>query len=199
MSASTPGNVPGDDAGSNASSGAGTLGNEPEFKLDRGLERTERSWAPWIVAGAVVLVGLVALIVLGGHKRPTASATPGLAAADPYAASLPITGLVMSESSNFAGGKVTYVDGQIANRGTQTVSGVTVQVAFRNALNEIAQKETLPVNLIRTHEPYVDTQPVSEAPLKPGDQKEFRLIFDHVTDEWNQQYPEVRVIRVQAR
>ena len=102
----------------------------------------------------------------------------------------------MSEASNFAGGKVTYLDGKIANHGTQTLTAITVQVAFRNDLKEIAQKETLPLSLIRTREPYVDTQPVSASPLKPGGESEFRLIFDSLAPDWNQQYPEVRVVRV---
>jgi hypothetical protein len=74
-----------------------------------------------------------------------------------------------------------------------------VQVAFRNALKQIAQKETMPLNLIRTREPYVDTQPMSAAPLEPGSGREFRLIFDHVTEDWDQEYPEVRVIEVMAK
>jgi hypothetical protein len=104
----------------------------------------------------------------------------------------------MSEASNFAGGKVTYVDGKIINNGSETLTGITVQVAFRNDLKEIAQKETMPLNLIRTHEPYVDTQPVSASPLKPGDRREFRLIFDSVAPDWNGQYPEIRVVQVSA-
>jgi len=76
------------------------------------------------------------------------------------------------------------------------LTAVTVQVAFRNDLKEIAQKETLPLSLVRTHEPYVDTQPVSASPLKPGEQREFRLVFDSVAADWNQQYPEVRVVQV---
>ncbi len=122
-----------------------------------------------------------------------------MAPADAYAASLPITDLKMSEASNFAGGKVTYLDGQIANHGQKTITGVTVQVAFKNALGELAQKETLPLALIRTHDPYVDTQPVNAAPIKPGEQREFRLIFDHVIPDWNQEFPEVRVIGTQGK
>jgi hypothetical protein len=178
---------------------ATTPGNEPDFLLDHAKEKTERSWAPWIVAGVVVVIGLGVLIFMGGRKQAAAPAGPGLAPLDPYASNLVISGLVMSESSNFAGGKVTYVDGQIANRGGQTVSAVTVQAVFRNSLNEVGLKEAMAVNLIRTHEPYVDTQPVSAAPIRPGDQREFRLIFDHVPEDWNQQYPEIRVIRVEAK
>jgi hypothetical protein len=102
----------------------------------------------------------------------------------------------MSESANLAGGKVTYVDGHIANTGTRTVTGVTVQVLFRNFTHEVAQNETQPLKLIRTREPYVDLEPVSAAPLKPGGEHDFRLIFDSVSPDWDGAYPEVRVIHV---
>ena len=155
------------------------------------------SWLPWAIAGVVIAVGLGLLIAFGGRRSSTPVVMgPGLAPADPYAASLAITDLKMSEASNFAGGKVTYLDGKIANQGNRTLTAITVQVAFRNDLKEIAQKETLPLSLIRTREPYVDTQPVSASPLKPGEQREFRLIFDSVAPDWNQQYPEIRVVQV---
>jgi hypothetical protein len=153
------------------------------------------SWLPWAIAGVAIAIGLGLLIAFGGH-RSLAPVGPGMAAADPYASNLAITDLKMSEASNFAGGKVTYLDGKIANQGDRTLTGITVQVAFRSDLKEIAQKETLPLSLIRTREPYVDTQPVSASPLKPGELREFRLIFDSVAPDWNQQYPEVRVIQV---
>jgi len=175
---------------------------EPQSDNSPGLSFSQTSaeptsWLPWAVAGVAVALVVGVLIAFAG--RPSASSIPvgpGLAPADPYASQLAIGGVRMSEASNFAGGKVTYLDGQIANRGERTLTGITVQVAFRNDLKEIAQKETLPLNLIRTREPYVDTQPVSASPLKPGEQREFRLIFDAVAPDWNQQYPEVRVVQV---
>ena len=169
--------------------------DEPELSFSRS-KAEPASRLPWFIAGAAIAAGLGLLIAFGGHRSSTPAATgPGLAPADAYAASLPISELKMSEASNFAGGKVTYLDGKIANRGDRTLSGITVQVAFRSDLKEIAQKETLPLSLIRPHEPYVDTQPVSAAPLKPGDEREFRLIFDSLAPDWNQQYPQVRVIQ----
>jgi hypothetical protein len=155
------------------------------------------SWLPWAVAGVAIALGLGLLIVFGGHRTSAPIGMgPGLAPPDPYATSLVIGDLKMSEASNFAGGKVTYLDGKITNQGDRTLTGVTVQVAFRNDLKEIAQKETMPLSLIRTREPYVDTQPVSASPLKPGEEREFRLIFDSMAPDWNQQYPEVRVVQV---
>ena len=169
--------------------------NQPELTFT-GSRAESTSWLPWIVAGVAILIGLGLLIAFGGHRSSAPLAGPGLAPADPYAANLVVGNLHMSEASNFAGGKVTYLDGQITNQGNSTLTGITVQVAFRNDLKEIAQKETLPLSLIRTHEPYVDTQPVSASPLKPGEQREFRLIFDSVAPDWNQQYPEIRVVQV---
>jgi Protein of unknown function (DUF2393) len=158
------------------------------------------AWLPWAVAGVAIAVGLGLLIAFGGHRTSSpVAAGPGLAPVDPYATSLAISDLKMSEASNFAGSKVTYLDGKIANHGDRTLTGITVQVAFRNDLKEIAQKETMPLSLIRTREPYVDTQPVSAAPLKPGEEREFRLIFDSVAADWNQQYPEVRVVQTNGK
>ncbi len=171
----------------------------PELRLSRQDPADRPSRLPWILAGGVVVILLAVLIYLGRHSAQPTPRGNGLAPPDPYAVSLPITDLKMSEASNFAGGKVTYLDGQIANRGQKTITGVTVQVAFKNALGELAQKETVPLALIRTHDPYVDTQSVNAAPIKPGEQREFRLIFDHVIPDWNQEFPEVRVIGAQGK
>ena len=105
----------------------------------------------------------------------------------------------MSESTSLSGGKSTYVDGHIKNTGRQTVSGITVQVVFRNDEAMPPQIDTVPLSLIRTREPYVDTQSVAAAPLKPGDERDFRLIFESIPANWNVQTPEIRIIQVDAR
>jgi len=152
-----------------------------------------------MAAGVVLIVAAVAVLVLE-HGKPTAKVTPISAAPDPYAASLPITRLAMSEAANFAGGKVTYLDGHIANTGGRTVTGITVQVLFRTFAHEVAQNETQQLKLIRMREPYVDLEPVSAAPLKPGDERDFRLIFDAaLSPDWDGAYPEVRVVQIQTK
>ena len=105
----------------------------------------------------------------------------------------------MSESSNLAGGKVTYLDGRVANKGSRTVTAITAQILFRNIAHEVAQNETQQLKLIRTRDPYIDIQPISAAPLKPGDERDFRLIFDAVTQDWDGTYPEIRIISVEAK
>lgn len=154
---------------------------------------------PLAIAAAAVLLLAAAFVLVMEHGRSTATVSPVNAPADSYAANLPISDLQMSESANLAGGKVTYLDGHIANKGNHTVAGIAVQVLFRNAAQEVAQNETQQLKLIRMRDPYIDVEPVSAAPLKPGDERDFRLIFDHVTPDWDGAYPQLRILHVQTR
>lgn len=164
----------------------------------RRTEVEQRNWLPFaIAAGVVVLVAGLVVVALETRHKPV-SVTPVSAAPDSYAASLPISGLVMSESSNLAGGKMTYLDGHMANTGNRTISAVTVQVLFRDPAKEVTQNETQPLKLIRTRDPYIDVEPVSAAPLHPGDSRDFRLIFDAVSPDWNGAYPEIRILHVSS-
>jgi len=158
-----------------------------------------RTWLPWVVAGCVVLLGLGWIIFAGRQERTRQQAETALATPDAYASQLTLDHLQMSEAPNFAGGKITYIDGQITNKGAKTVTSVQVAVTFKNEIGEPPQRMPMPLSLIRTREPYVDIEPVSAEPLKPGESRDFRLIFDHVTATWNQQYPEIQPTRVQTR
>jgi len=160
-------------------------------------ESPERNWLPLGIAAGVLAVVVALVLILGGHRKAPVADSNG--APDPYAVNLPVTNVVMSESSNLAGGKVTYLDGHIANNGSQTVTGIQVQVIFRSYTHEVAQNEALPLMLISMREPYIDTQSVSASPLKPGAQRDFRLTFDKVSADWDGAYPEVRVVHVDTK
>lgn len=168
-------------------------------QLIRPAETRERSWLPiFIAAGAVVLIVVLFVLATQRHqKTPTVASIN--APTDPYAAQLPISNVAMSESSNLAGGKVTYLDGHIVNSGNKTVTGVAVQVLFRNVAHEVAQNETQQLKLIRTRQPYIDVEPLSADPIKPGEGRDFRLIFDTVTQDWDGAYPELRILKVDTQ
>jgi hypothetical protein len=167
-------------------------------QLIRPTDKRDRNWAPIIIASAAVVAVVIVLVILSRGKGAP-KAMPVSTPTDPYAANLPISNLAMSESSNLAGGKVTYLDGHIANKGSRTVTAITTQVLFRNIAHEVAQNETQQLKLIRTRDPYIDIQPISAAPLKPGDERDFRLIFDAVTQDWDGAYPEIRMIGVESK
>ncbi|HEV2646292.1 MAG TPA: DUF2393 family protein [Acidobacteriaceae bacterium] len=161
------------------------------------VERGGIPLAAWGAAAAVVLVVAVVFLLMG-RKGPEA-APRTLQPADAYAASLPLSGMEMSEAENLSGGKMTYLDGRLTNSGGRTVTGVTVQVVFANDMGMAPQVDTVPLTLIRTKQPYIDVEPVSADALKPGDSRDFRLTFETVPDGWNTQMPEVRVIRTELR
>jgi hypothetical protein len=170
-----------------------------EIDTSRLSQEPNRNWLPLMIAAVLVAGVVVAAFLVRGRPRPTAVVTAVNAPVDPYATSLAFSDVKMSESSNLAGGKVTYLDGHLANRGDRTVTGIKVQVLFRNYAHEVTQNETLPLTLIRMREPYVDTEPVSLAPLTPGKEQDFRLNFDNVSGDWAGETPEIRVLHVDLK
>lgn len=159
----------------------------------------ERSFptTPVVLAAVAVIVIIAVLVVVGRHSSAPAPTTEQPVAA--YASSLEISNVQMSQSESLSGGRSTYLDGHIANHGSQTVTGITVQALFANDAGQPPQILTVPLSVIRTRQPYVDTQPLSLAPLAPGKEIDFRLIFEGVSDSWDQKPPALRIIQVGAR
>ena len=149
----------------------------------------------WGVAAFVVLI-LAGAVLLMTHHAPTSAANAVLPL-DAHSDSLAFSQIVMSESTSLSGGKSTFIDGRIRNSGSKVVSGATVQVLFGSFdETQAPQRVTTPVTLIRTHQPYVDTEPLSAAPLQPGEEREFRLIFEDISPNWNQQLPQIRPVHI---
>lgn len=177
---------------------------QPEFLAPRTPQKEPRSPLPWIIAAAVVVIIIIGFLIAGhrtAESHPSLGNPGGAAMAAPaaYAAHLTISDIQMSQASSGIASTQTYIDGDITNHGTKTLTGVIVQVGFRDFDNQLAQKQTMQMTLIFTHKPYVEIEPVAAAPIEPGQTRQFRLIFDHVTDSWNQNYPEIRVIAVQGK
>jgi hypothetical protein len=144
---------------------------------------------------AVAIVILVSFFILMSHRKP-APATSNAA----YIANLQISNIQMSESDTATGGKQTYIDGHIANHGSLTVTGATIQTAFGNDQSMPPQIEAGQLRVVYMRDPYLDTRPVTAAsPLKPGEEADFRLIFEDVPENWNQQLPELRLTQITTR
>jgi hypothetical protein len=161
-------------------------------------DRSSIPAAAWFAAAFVVAGIVLALLLITHRTAANASNTP--LPLDPYAAHLVFSNLVMSESTSLSGGKSTYIDGHVRNTGTRTVTGALLQVLFSlnapTTTQREVQIESVPLTLIRTHEPYIDTEPLSAAPLAPGDDREFRLIFENIAADWNQQVPDINPVHI---
>ena len=157
------------------------------------VQAENRNWLAVGIAFASVAVVVLVMLFTVGRRHETSEMDSA------YLAQVRLSDFAMSESGNLAGGKVTYLDGKVTNAGRKTVIGIRVRVLFRNGVGQVSENTTMPLNLIRMREPYIDTVPVAESPMKPGETREFRLILDQVTPDWDGQYPQVTVDGVSTR
>ncbi len=145
------------------------------------------------IAVAIVIVIAIVFAFLLRSQPKTASGPP------PYATNLKLSDLKMSAAENFVGATVSYVDGNIANSGDKTVTHVVVQVNFKDDMGQLAQREDIPMQELKTDGPYPEAVDFSVSPLAPGQSKPFRLTFESISAQWNRQYPEILLTDVAVK
>jgi len=140
-----------------------------------------------VAAVAVVIVIMVGLAFL--LREPPKKVVPP----SPYLAQLKLSEFKMSAEENFIGATVSYMDGTITNSSDKTVTRVMVQVNFLDSMNQVAQREDLPLRLYRSNGAYNEPVDLTISPLAPGKSAPFRLTFDSISAQWNHQYPDIKV------
>ncbi len=145
-----------------------------------------------IAVAAVVALAVVAALIL--REPPKTASTP-----PPYAAKLKFSDLKMSQAQNFVGANVTYVDGTLTNAGDKTLTHAVVRVTFKDLYSQVAQIEEVPIKVLQTSGPYLDAVDLSNSSLNAGQSKPFRLIFEHVSQQWNQAYPDLQITDVTTK
>jgi hypothetical protein len=156
-------------------------------------EREESSLRPILIGIVVVgvVVGILALIFRGEQKKPVPPPA--------YAANLKFSDLKTSAAQNFVGATVSYLDGSITNTGAQTVIHAVAQVTFKDDLGQTAQREELPIRVLRTGGPYDEAVDLNLSPLAPGKSKPFRLTFENISAQWNHAYPDLQITQVSLK
>jgi hypothetical protein len=145
------------------------------------------------IAVAVVMVIAVILALLLRSQPKSASGPPA------YAANLKLSDFKMSAAENFVGATVSYVDGTVTNSGSKTVTHVMVEVNFKDDLGQLAQRDAIPLQVLKTTGPYPEAVDFSVSPLGPGQSKTFRLTFESISAQWNHQYPDIQVTDVAVK
>ena len=138
------------------------------------------------VAGVIAVMLAVAFLL---REPPKAAKRP-----PPYGSSLQLSDFKMSAAENFIGATVSYVDGTITNTGDKTVTRVVLEVVFKDDIGQLAQREEVPLQVLKTTGPYPEAVDLGASPLAPGQSQPFRLTFDSISAQWNRQYPEMRVL-----
>jgi hypothetical protein len=146
----------------------------------------------------VVAVVSVIVIALGGafllRGKPKAASGP-----PPYAASLKLSDFKMSAAENFVGATVSYVDGTVTNSGDKTVTHAMVQVNFKDDMGQFAQRDEIPLQVLKTDGPYPEAVDFRVSPLIPAQSKTFRLTFEGISAQWNHQYPDIQITDVTVK
>lgn len=156
-------------------------------------EQRESNLVPIVLGVAFVLV-VVGVIAVLSRSSPRATTPP-----NPYAAKLNLSDLKMSAAENFVGARITYIDGTVTNTGEKTVTHAAVHVAFKNSLGEVAQADDVVLYILKTAGPYPDTVDLHLLPLAPGQSAPFRLTFDHISNDWDRAYPDLKVTDVSVK
>jgi hypothetical protein len=147
---------------------------------------------PALIAAGMIAV-IIAVVVVVNRNQPQST---GPAPEDPYSSNIKLMDLHLSTAENFAGGSVTYVEGQIANMGSKRMTGATVESVFRNTLGEVVDRQSQALTLLQERPNYYDALTLKQHPLGPNAQHEFRLTFEHISADWNQGLPELRFTKI---
>ncbi|MGH9704181.1 MAG: hypothetical protein ACRD4K_12475 [Candidatus Acidiferrales bacterium] len=158
----------------------------PELPDNIEKER-ESNFALMLALGAAVVLLLIGGFYLVG--RMTRSNSPAAqqqplpmgAAEQAYAERIQFLDIQMSRAANFLNQEFTYVTGNLSNDGTRTIRAVELTIEFHDPFNQV---------ILREKQRVISQQ---DRPLPGGLRQPFQITFEHIPDEWNHQYPSIRV------
>jgi hypothetical protein len=156
-------------------------------------EPQESGFRPILIGIVIVgiVVGILALVFRAEQKKP--------AVPPAYAANLKFSDMQTSAAQNFVGATVSYLDGNITNTGDKTVIHAVAQITFKDDMGQMAQREELPIRVLRTGGPYDEAVDLNLSPLAPGQSKPFRLTFENISAQWNHAYPDLQITEVSVK
>jgi hypothetical protein len=147
----------------------------------------------------IVLAVIIVFAIAGGIALLLRGKPQGASGPPPYAASVKLSDFKMSAAENFVGATVSYIDGTVTNTGSQTVTHIALQVIFKDEMGQLAQREDLPLKVLKTTGAYPEAVDLNVSPLAPGQSQSFRLTFESISAQWNHQYPEIQITDVSLK
>jgi hypothetical protein len=167
----------------------------PDLFSPAKAETQERNWTPFIIGlvAVLVVVGIIAVVTRSKNQSTTE--------VNPYADKLKISDARVSQAENYVGGTVTYLDATVTNTGDKQLAGADMYLVFKNTMDQIVQKETLPVHVIVPNPlaGYPDLLDLSRSPIGPGQSKVVRMTLEHISADWNQAAPEMQLVNLKLK
>jgi hypothetical protein len=158
-------------------------------------EPPERNWTPFLIGLVAVVVAVGIIVVLTRNKG---SAMPEI---NPYASKLTISDAKVSAAENYVGGTVTYLDATVTNTGNKELVGADMNLVFKNTMNQVVQKETLPLHILVPNPlaGYPDLLDLSRSPIGPGQSKVVRMTLEHISADWDQTAPAMQLVDLKLK
>jgi hypothetical protein len=145
----------------------------------QGVSDQGRSPVLMIFVISAAIAGILALAGWWMHGRLTTPPvrSPMSSEAQEYLQQIAVTDARMSAADTPLGTAVTYLDAQIANKGSQTVRELDLRLEFVDLAGQMVLRQT--AHPVTNHTPG----------LKPGEVRNLHITFDHMPAEWNQAPP----------
>lgn len=139
----------------------------------------------WTLMGLGVLLIAALVAYLEFAPKPVPQELQLTAEAKTYIKSLQLADVNMSAKLDYFSQKVVEINGQITNGGDRKLGVVEVTCVFRDYANQIIHRQRSPIVSRKM------------GGLQPGETKQFRLPFDEIPSNWNQQMPQLVIAGIQ--
>ena len=155
----------------------------------------KRNWIPLLIGLVAVIVALGAIYLFTRHKGE------GALQPNPYAEKLKLSEIKLSAAENYMGGTVTYLDFNITNTGDRALVGAAVKAQFKDSMGQIVQKETIPLHVLVENQlaGYPDLVDLSRVPIGPGQTRTVRITLEHISEAWDQSYPQMELVDLKLK
>jgi uncharacterized protein DUF2393 len=151
---------------------------------------------PWPLIAIIIAAAILAALIWWLPQTPKKQLPPNAAAvpAQPTGDQIQLTNLKMTPSTV---GSAFYVEGMLYNNGNSDITGVQVQAQFHGANGQVLETQTHPMEGMVGNSA-IETQNLTQAPIKPNQSRPVRVYFDHYPAGWNKQMPDLKVTTVAA-
>jgi hypothetical protein len=151
------------------------------------LEQNDRSrmGGPFLVGVVVVLIVFgtfyLAMRFSGGPAQTVQKPLAFGAAEQAYVAEIQFENLGLSALENMLHQQVTYLNGDISNKGSRTIRAAEVTVEFYDQDNKVALRDTR--RIIGS----------DSTPLESGETRDFQIGFEAIPAGWNHKFPAIHI------
>ena len=151
------------------------------------IPSAERSRLPVAFVIGLVIVALLvgAAVLFSRYSTPAGPEAlkplPMGAAEQAYASQIHFLEPKMSRAANFLNQEVTFIFGTMQNSGNRRIKQMEITLEFHDPFNQVVLRDKQ-----RLFSQY-------DAPLGAGQQRDFQVGYEHISAQWNNVYPTIRV------